>query len=321
VQSINANPTTFRNETGGWKIKIKGVKENIDQFSLLCDWVEFKPTYSYYTTDWYGDYTIEGFALMDEFNIAYWAYFNASTVYQTMFIYNFNTSVYDQIGDTQLYSTAGVGQWQNGTVNSDLSNYVSSSNLRIRIVAEQTFSIPFNCYADFQNVGVSGTGGGTTSTQKLYVMDYSNSQWHLLATSSIANTDQQEGPVEVSGNINNYVDAQGTVLVRVYSESETMMNCEANFMMIRLYSFSPSKISLEVMNIGSETVSLERIWVDNSTGHSKIDLSAGTNIDRKSINPGEQALIQVDYLYSTCQYTFKVTTKRGTIAAYVKTAS
>jgi hypothetical protein len=238
-----------------------------------------------------------------------------------MYIYNWNTSAYDQVGTIETYSTAGVGQWHNGTTNSNLPNYVSSSRVRIRIFAGTPSPIPFSCYADFQNIEVSGTGIGTTSTQKLYIMDYANDQWHLLATSNIATNDEQEGPIDISENINNYIDTQGAILIRVYSESNGLVTCEANFMKIRLYSANPSKITLEVTNLGSETINLERIWVDNSTGHSKINLSAGTNIDRTTINPGEQALIQIDYPYSTCQYTFKVITKRGTIAAYAKTAS
>jgi len=128
------------------------------------------------------------------------------------------------------------------------------------------------------------------------------------------------GPIEINENVDNYADAQGTVLVRVSSESETLVNCQANFMMIRLYFFDTSKITLEVANLGSETVNLVRVWVNNSTGHTKIDLITDANIDRATISPGEQALIQIDYQHSRCQYTFKVVTQRGTIAAYVKTA-
>lgn len=269
--------------------------------------------------DWYGEFTIQGFASLDQVDVFYWGYFNTSAIAQTMYIYNWNTSAYDQIGTNETYSTAEVGQWHNRTINSDLTKYVSSSHLRIRILSEYSHS--FDSYADFLNIGVTGTGGGKTSVQKLYIMDYANDQWHLLANSNVAANDEMVGPVEISESISSYVDVQGTILVRVCSESETLVNCQANFMMIRLYSVNVSKITLEVTNLGSETVNLVRIYVVNSTGHSKIDLSTGMNIDRTTISPGEQALIQIDYPYSTCQYTFKVITKRGTIGAYVKTAS
>jgi hypothetical protein len=257
---------------------------------------------------------------MEQVSISCWDYFNSSNVFQNIYIYNWNTSEYDQLGTGQTYPTASVGQWQNATISSNLDNYVSSSNVRIRIFSGAASSI--DCYADFLGVTVYGGGvEGAVATQQLYVWDYLENKWDLLSSSNIGASDEMQGPIELNENITNYVDAQGTVLIRVHSESETGVNCQANFMMIRLYFVDPSKITLEVVNLGSETVTLTRIWVDNSTGHSEIDLLTGVNVDRAVISPGEQAIIQIDYPYSTCQYTFKVVTKRGTIAAYVKTAS
>ena len=41
-QIITVNPTHFRNATGCWKMKVKGVKATDKQFDLKVDWVEFK---------------------------------------------------------------------------------------------------------------------------------------------------------------------------------------------------------------------------------------------------------------------------------------
>jgi len=41
-QTINVNPTHFRNATGHWKIKITGVKATDTQFDFKADWIEFK---------------------------------------------------------------------------------------------------------------------------------------------------------------------------------------------------------------------------------------------------------------------------------------
>ncbi|MDI6905823.1 MAG: hypothetical protein QMD13_10175, partial [Candidatus Bathyarchaeia archaeon] len=41
-QTINVNPTHFRNATGYWKMKIKGVKATDTQFDFKADWIEFK---------------------------------------------------------------------------------------------------------------------------------------------------------------------------------------------------------------------------------------------------------------------------------------
>jgi hypothetical protein len=320
-QMIGSAPSSFRNGTGNWKIKITGIKETPTQFSFLCDWVEFKPSSYQYMVDWYGEFTIADFAAINQIDISYWGYLNTSTIAQTMYIYNWNTSAYDQIGTSETYSTAGVGQWHNRTITSNCTNYANSLRVRIRIFSGSNSSGSFESNADLCNMGMLGTTRSTTAAQKLYIMDTANNQWHLLVTSNIATNDEMIGPIEINENVNNFADAQGTVLLRVSSESETWMNCQANFMMVRAYFVDFSKITLEVTNLGSETVNLARIWVDNSTGHSRIDLLTGINIDRTIISPGEQALIQIQYPYSTCQYIFKVVTKRGTIATYVKTAS
>ncbi len=41
-QNITVNPTHFRNATGHWKMKVKGVKTVETQFNFKVDWIEFK---------------------------------------------------------------------------------------------------------------------------------------------------------------------------------------------------------------------------------------------------------------------------------------
>jgi hypothetical protein len=43
-QTIDTNPTDFRNATGHWKIKIKGTKTGATQFDLNADWIEIRET-------------------------------------------------------------------------------------------------------------------------------------------------------------------------------------------------------------------------------------------------------------------------------------
>lgn len=45
-QTITVNPTHFRNTTGYWKMKIKGIKSTSASFDSKVDWVRFKPTIS-----------------------------------------------------------------------------------------------------------------------------------------------------------------------------------------------------------------------------------------------------------------------------------
>ena len=41
-QTITVNPTHFRNTTGYWKMKVKGIKSTDTQFDFKADWIEFK---------------------------------------------------------------------------------------------------------------------------------------------------------------------------------------------------------------------------------------------------------------------------------------
>ncbi len=56
-QTITQNPTHFRNATGHWKMKIRGVKTTDTSFDFKADWVELSP--QNYQLDMNGDFTID----------------------------------------------------------------------------------------------------------------------------------------------------------------------------------------------------------------------------------------------------------------------
>ena len=45
TQTITTNSTHFRDGSGNWKVKVKGVKTTTAQFDFKADWIEFKITY------------------------------------------------------------------------------------------------------------------------------------------------------------------------------------------------------------------------------------------------------------------------------------
>jgi len=45
-QTITINPTHFRDASGNWKIKLRGVKSTSELFDSKVDWVEFKPSFN-----------------------------------------------------------------------------------------------------------------------------------------------------------------------------------------------------------------------------------------------------------------------------------
>jgi len=60
-QTITENPTHFRDATGYWKMKVKGVKATNTSFDFKADWVELSPTIEYtgYRLDSNGTFTID----------------------------------------------------------------------------------------------------------------------------------------------------------------------------------------------------------------------------------------------------------------------
>ena len=59
-QTITTNPDHFRDGSGNWKIKVKGVKTTTSQFDFEADWIEFKTnTAGYYSLDMAGTFTID----------------------------------------------------------------------------------------------------------------------------------------------------------------------------------------------------------------------------------------------------------------------
>jgi len=60
IQTIVTNSTHFRDISGNWKIKVKGVKTTTTQFDFKADWIEFETnTADYYSLDIAGTFTID----------------------------------------------------------------------------------------------------------------------------------------------------------------------------------------------------------------------------------------------------------------------
>ncbi|MGQ9461139.1 MAG: hypothetical protein ACUVRA_07920 [Candidatus Bathyarchaeaceae archaeon] len=60
TQTIITNPTHFRDDSGNWKIKVKGVKTTTTQFNFKADRIEFKTTTpNYYSLDVTGIFAID----------------------------------------------------------------------------------------------------------------------------------------------------------------------------------------------------------------------------------------------------------------------
>jgi len=90
-QTITVNPTHFRNATGYWRMKVKGVKATDEQFDLKVDWVEFKAVIASGTL-----FTFENGSSLTSHLVSLWII--NSTVHQ-----RYDISVFVNSGETLPY--------------------------------------------------------------------------------------------------------------------------------------------------------------------------------------------------------------------------
>ncbi|KPV62250.1 MAG: hypothetical protein AOA66_1412 [Candidatus Bathyarchaeota archaeon BA2] len=109
TQTIVTNSTYFRDGSGNWKIKVKGVKTTTTQFDFKADWIEFKTTTAdYYTLDVDGTFTIDistyPFAYIQTIEIQ--LRYSANDAGEKWYLkaYNWTASTYS---DSGFNSTAG----------------------------------------------------------------------------------------------------------------------------------------------------------------------------------------------------------------------
>jgi len=109
TQTIVTNSTHFRDSSGNWKIKVKGVKITTTQFDFKADWIEFKTnTADYYSLDIAGAFAID----ISTYPLAYIQTIEIQLRYRTddagekwyLKAYNWSSSTYS---DSGFNSTAG----------------------------------------------------------------------------------------------------------------------------------------------------------------------------------------------------------------------
>ena len=141
TQTITTNPTEFRNGTGYWKIKIKGVKSTTTQFDFKADWIEYKPSH-------YAEYTVSTEFLFSsmttntptQLNFTVVTQHDVSSVNVTIQVWNYSSSSYVTSGDGYAtYISAGSGNettYLNININPQF--YTSTGNAKINVTGVLT---------------------------------------------------------------------------------------------------------------------------------------------------------------------------------------
>jgi hypothetical protein len=135
TQAIITNPNHFRNGTGYWKTKIKGVKTTTTQFDFKADWIEFKPTY-------YSEYTVSSEFLFSsmtkntptQLNFTIVSEYDVASVSVTIQVWNYSSSAYVTSGEGYLtYTSSGTNETKFRLITTNPQFYTSTGNAKIKI--------------------------------------------------------------------------------------------------------------------------------------------------------------------------------------------
>jgi hypothetical protein len=133
-QTITTNPTQFRNATGYWRLRVRGVKSTTAQFDFKADWSEFKPSY-------YNQYSVSTEFMLSvttntptQLNFTVVSEYDVSSVSVTMQVWNYSASAYATSGEGYLvYSSSGSNETKLLCINTYPQHFSSSGSAKIRL--------------------------------------------------------------------------------------------------------------------------------------------------------------------------------------------
>jgi len=201
-QTITTNPDHFRDGSGNWKIKVKGVKTTITQFDFKADWIEFKTkTADYYSFDIAGTFTID----ISTYPLAYIQTVELQLRYRAddagekwyLKAYNWTTSTYSNSGFNSTAGHTSTTGWDYYAVNlTDVwQSYVhNNGTIKVKFVDQSADNDQTTVNIDF--LGVRTKLDGTQFTFKNNV----GLTLHLVSLWIINSTNHQRYDISVFVN-------------------------------------------------------------------------------------------------------------------------
>jgi len=152
TQTITNNPQNYRDASGNWRIKVKGVKSTTTQFQFKVDWVEYKQMNAEYTSE------VEFTGASNTFiwTELVWTLDSAWTtgsVSTTLQLYNYALGAYPTSGDGYIAytssATSNEDETKSQTITANPTNFRdSSSNWKIKIKGVKSTVSQFDFKAD-----------------------------------------------------------------------------------------------------------------------------------------------------------------------------
>jgi hypothetical protein len=346
TQTITTNPQHFRNATGNWKIKVKGVKTTTAQFDFKADWVEFKPTY-------YSEYVVSTefiFASMTtniptQLNFTVVSEYDIASVNVTIQVWNYSSSAYVTSGEGYLtYTSNGSNETKLLSINTNPQFYTSNGNAKIKITGVKSTITQYQQkinqieleYKVENRLDIDGVFVINVSTypiayiqtveiQLRYMAEDASEKWYLKAYNWTAaaygdsgfnstaghtpTTSWDSYDVNLTDQWSSYVQNNGTIHVKIVDEgADTNQTIvDIDFLGVRAV-IDGTRFTFQ--NTGTLTSHLVSLWIINSTNHQRYNIDLIIN-SAQTLN-----YTRADITLPTGQYTAKVITKRGNTAAY-----
>jgi len=166
TQSITVNPQNFRDASGNWKIKIKGVKSTGTQFKFKADWIEFKTTYyNEYTASTEFTFSNMTSTTPSQLNFTVVSQYDIGSVSVTIQVYNYTgTPSYPTSGEGCLNYTSSSSPDTDETkilsITVNPQDFVSSGNAKIKITGKKTTQTQFQqktnqLKLDYKSAGIN----------------------------------------------------------------------------------------------------------------------------------------------------------------------
>jgi hypothetical protein len=348
TQTITTNSTHFRDGSGNWKIKVKGVKTTTSQFDFKADWIEFKTTY-------YNQYTVSTeftFANMPttvpgQLNFTIVSEYNIAIVSVTIQVWNYSSSAYVNSGEGYLtYMSSGSNETRLLSINTNPQFYTSNGNAKIKITGikstisqylqkinqiklyykiENRLDINSGYVIDLSTYPLAYVK--SVEIQLRYRASDSGEKWHLKAynwtgaiysdigfNSTIGHTPTTGWDyytVNFTTSWRSYMWNNGTIYVEFIDQGPDGINTniDIDFLGVRAV-IDGTRFSLK--NDGAMTSHLISLWVNNATNHQRYDINI-------FVNSGETTTYtRVDISLPTENFIVKVVTERGNMAVFAE---
>jgi hypothetical protein len=348
TQTITANSSHFRDSSGNWKIKVKGVKTTTAQFDFKADWIEFKTAYySEYTASTEFTFSNMPSTVPGQLNFTVVSEYSIANVSVTIQVWSYSASTYVTSGEGYLtYTSSGSNETKLLSININPQFYTQNGNAKIKITGVKSTTSQYlqkinqiKLYYKIEN-RLDINGGyvidlstyplayiQTVEIQLRYRASDSDEKWYLKAynwteatysdigfnstTGHTPTTGWDYYAVNLTTSWGSYVRNNGTIYIQFIDQGQDINSTtiDIDFLGVRVV-IDWTRFTFQ--NEGALTSHLISLWVNTATNHQCYDINL-------LVNSGENiTYTRADISLPTENFIVKVVTERGNIAVFAK---